>query len=63
MTLAFKKVSLGISFSQQRGGAVMTVSTVSLVITLFLMILVLAMQFQIGQVNRKIDRLLGLEAK
>jgi hypothetical protein len=41
----------------------MTVSTISLVITLFLMVLVLAMQLQIGQIHRKIDQLLGFSAK
>lgn len=41
----------------------MAVSTVSLVITLFLMLMVLAMQFQIGQINRKIDKLLGFGQK
>ena len=36
----------------------MGVSTVSLIIVLFLLVMVLAMQFQIRQVNRKIDELL-----
>jgi hypothetical protein len=41
----------------------MGISTVSLVITLFLMIMVLAMQFQIGQISRKLDQLLGFGQK
>ena len=36
----------------------MGISTVSLVIVLFLLIMVLAMQFQIRQINRKMDQLL-----
>jgi hypothetical protein len=46
-----------------RGGAGMGISTVSLLITFFLMVMVLAMQFQIGQINRKIDQLLGFNQK
>jgi hypothetical protein len=41
----------------------MGISTVSLVITLFLMIMVLAMQFQIGQINHKMDQLLDFGRK
>jgi hypothetical protein len=36
----------------------MGVSTVSLIIVLFLLVMVLAMQFQIRQINRKMDELL-----
>jgi regulatory protein YycI of two-component signal transduction system YycFG len=36
----------------------MGVSTVSLIIVLFLLIMVLAMQFQIRQISRKMDELL-----
>jgi hypothetical protein len=36
----------------------MGISTISLVIVLFLLVMVLAMQFQIRQINSKIDKLL-----
>jgi len=41
----------------------MGISTISLVVTFFLMVMVLAMQFQIGQINHKIDQLLGFNQK
>jgi len=65
MTLALKKGRYDESQNQTniKGGAVMGISTVSLVITLFLMIMVLAMQFQIGQISRKLDQLLGFGQK
>lgn len=37
----------------------MSIPTVSLAITLFLLVMVLAMQIQIREINRKIDQLLG----
>jgi len=37
----------------------MGIPTVSLSITLFLLVMVLAMQFQIREIDRKIDQLLG----
>lgn len=37
----------------------MGIPGISLAITLFLLIMVLAMQFQIREINQKIDQLLG----
>jgi len=36
----------------------MGISTISLIIVLFLLVMVLAMQFQIRQINHKMDELL-----
>ena len=47
-----------LNMHQPKGGPAMGISTISLVIVLFLLVMVLAMQFQIRQINRKMDELL-----
>jgi hypothetical protein len=54
-----RKKSQGLVNQQKpKEDLLMGVSTVSLIIVLFLLVMVLAMQFQIRQINRKMDELL-----
>jgi FtsH-binding integral membrane protein len=44
---------------KMRGDLIMEIPTIAMVITLFLLVLVLAMQFQIREMNGKMDQLLS----
>jgi len=56
--MSFASPSCSKSHVLAEGGLLMGIPTVSLTITLFLLVMVLAIQFQIREINHKMDELL-----